>query len=31
MPDQFIYTRDDVLHMLDTLLAGRDGAWRYCG
>jgi SAM-dependent methyltransferase len=27
MQDQFIYTSDDVLRMLDALLAGRDGAW----
>jgi SAM-dependent methyltransferase len=26
MPDRFIYTHDDVLRMLDTLLAG-DGGW----
>jgi len=27
MPDQFIYTTDDTLRMLDGLLAERDGAW----
>jgi SAM-dependent methyltransferase len=27
MPDEFIYTRDDVLHMLDTLLVASSGAW----
>ncbi|MBV9381675.1 MAG: class I SAM-dependent methyltransferase [Streptosporangiaceae bacterium] len=27
MPDQFIYTRDDILHMLDTLLASRAIRW----
>jgi SAM-dependent methyltransferase len=27
MPDPFIYTCEDVLRMLDTLLEGRDGAW----
>jgi SAM-dependent methyltransferase len=26
-PEQFIYTGDDVLRMLDVLLEGRDGAW----
>jgi len=25
--DQFIYTSDDVLRMLDVMLAGRDGSW----
>ena len=27
MPDQLIYSTDDVLRMLDALLADRDGAW----
>jgi SAM-dependent methyltransferase len=27
MPDQLIYSPDDVLRMLDALLADRDGAW----
>jgi SAM-dependent methyltransferase len=27
MPDQLIYSTEDVLRMLDTLLAGRDGDW----
>jgi SAM-dependent methyltransferase len=27
MPDEFVYTSDDVLRMLDARLAGRGGAW----
>jgi SAM-dependent methyltransferase len=27
MQDQFVYTCDDVLGMLDALLSGRDGTW----
>jgi hypothetical protein len=27
MQDQFIYTMDDVLRLLDALLADRGGAW----
>ena len=27
MPEQFIYTMDDTLRMLDELLAARDGTW----
>jgi SAM-dependent methyltransferase len=27
MPDQFIYSTDDVLRMLDALVLGRGGAW----
>jgi len=27
MPDQFIYSTDDVLRMLDALVMGRGGAW----
>ena len=29
MPDRFIYTMDDVLNMLDTLLVDRGGQWWY--
>ncbi len=27
MPEQFVYSRDDVLRMLDALLASRGSAW----
>jgi hypothetical protein len=27
MPEQFVYTSDDVLRMLDALLADSSGAW----